>query len=128
MKQRNKGQCFVCDSFGMHDKLRTYEDNKVSAFLSYNPVTRGHSCVFWKDHVLFSSLSKRDTQYLVDVTTRISRVLKKVFGSDSINRLNYNFDNETPHAYFELIPIYHNEVERTGFYYFIPNRKKNRKL
>lgn len=116
--------CFVCNYFEIKNKHRIYKDDKVSAFLSDSPMTRGHSYVFWKDHILFSSLSKREARYLIDISTKISRALKKVFSPDSINRLNYNLDDEAPHAYFELVPIYGSEIEKSGFSYFIPKRKK----
>ena len=116
--------CWYCNFRESERKRIIYEDGKACTFLSDHGMTRGHSITFFKEHKVTASMKSRDMEYFGEIVATIARALRGLLHADHINVMQYGEDNDDWHIITELLPIYEKHIEKKGFAYFIPPRKK----
>jgi histidine triad (HIT) family protein len=83
---------------------KIYEDDRVIAFLTINPITDGHTLVIPKTQVdQLWDLEADDYDYLWQTSKTIARHLRTVMKVDRVGVVVKGF--EVPHAHIHLIPV-----------------------
>jgi histidine triad (HIT) family protein len=83
---------------------KIYEDDKVIAFLTVNPVADGHTLVVPKEQVdAIWDLNSEIYAYLWEVTQAIARHIQGAMKVDRVGVVVKGF--EVPHAHIHLIPV-----------------------
>lgn len=83
---------------------KIYEDDKVLAFLTINPVTDGHTLVVPKVQVdQLWDLEATDYAHLWQTAQKIALHLRTVMAVDRVGVVVKGF--EVPHAHIHLIPV-----------------------
>lgn len=83
---------------------KVYEDDKVIAFLTINPVADGHTLVIPKKQVnQIWDLETDDYEYLWSVAQKIALHLRTVMGVQRVGVVIKGF--EVPHVHIHLIPV-----------------------
>ena len=83
---------------------KIYEDDRVIAFLTINPITDGHTLVVPKIQVdQIWDLADDDYDYLWQTAKKIARHLKTVMAVDRVGIVVKGF--EVPHTHIHLIPV-----------------------
>jgi histidine triad (HIT) family protein len=91
---------------------KVYEDDRVIAFLTINPITDGHTLVVPKVQVdQLWDVASDDYSYLWEVAQKIAIHLRTVMEADRIGVVVKGF--EVPHTHIHLIPV--NEGSMTNF-------------
>jgi len=88
---------------------RIYEDDRVIAFLSIQPLSAGHTLVVPKKQISqIWDLDEDDYRYLWDTAKIIAKHLKDTLGSERIGVVVKGF--EVPHTHIHLVPIPHSHT------------------
>ncbi|MEO5950714.1 MAG: HIT family protein [Candidatus Saccharimonadales bacterium] len=96
---------------------KVYEDDRVIAFLTINPVAEGHTLVIPKKQInQLWDLESEDYVYLLDVTKKIALHLRQVMKVDRVGVVVKGF--EVPHVHIHLIPV--NEGSNVIFDHTVP--------
>lgn len=83
---------------------KVYEDSRVIAFLTINPVADGHTLVVPKKQVnQIWDLEIDDYEYLWRIAQKIALHLRTVMGVDRVGVVVKGFD--VPHVHIHLIPV-----------------------
>lgn len=83
---------------------KIYEDDKVIAFLTIQPVTDGHTLVVPKKQVdQIWDMDQSDYDYLWQTAKKIAAHLRKVMQVDRVGVVIKGFD--VPHVHIHLIPV-----------------------
>ena len=83
---------------------KVYEDDRVIAFLTINPVADGHTLVVPKKQVnQIWDLETDDYEYLWRIAQKIALHLRTVMGVDRVGVVVKGFD--VPHVHIHLIPV-----------------------
>lgn len=84
---------------------RIYEDERVIAILTIQPICDGHTLVIPKKQVdQIWDLDHDDYQYLWQVTQKIALHLRKVMNVERVGLVIKGFD--VPHTHIHLIPCH----------------------
>jgi histidine triad (HIT) family protein len=92
---------------------KVYENEKVLAFLTIGPISRGHLLVIPKKH--FENIFDIDEDYLKEIifaTKKISQKLKKNLKADGVNILHASGKDAQQsvfHFHLHLVPRYKND-------------------
>lgn len=83
---------------------KIYEDDRVLAFLTINPLAAGHTLVIPKIQVdQLWDLAADDYAYLWQITQKIALHLRIVMAVDRVGVVVKGF--EVPHAHIHLVPV-----------------------
>ncbi|MBC7943262.1 HIT domain-containing protein [Candidatus Saccharibacteria bacterium] len=83
---------------------KVYEDDKVLAFLTINPVADGHTLVVPKNQVdQIWDLETDDYEYIWKTAQKIAKHLRTVMNVDRVGVVVKGF--EVPHTHIHLIPV-----------------------
>jgi len=83
---------------------KVYEDERVLAFLTINPVADGHTLVVPKKQIdQLWDLEADDYEYLWKTAQKIALHLRTVMGVDRVGVVVKGF--EVPHAHIHLVPV-----------------------
>lgn len=84
---------------------RVYEDDRVIAFLTHEPIARGHTLVVPKEQIdQIWDMDPDDYDYLWKVARKIGIHMKQVFNSPRVAIVIEGFN--VPHVHIHLFPIY----------------------
>jgi len=90
---------------------KTYEDDKVVAFLDAEPVSKGHTLVVPKDHV--ENIHEAEgMNYIWDVLVKTANNVKNAFDAEGVNITQNNgaiAGQEVFHLHFHVTPRYTGE-------------------
>lgn len=85
---------------------KTYEDDRVIAFLDLHPQNEGHTLVVPKIQIdQIWDLSNDDYLYLWEVVNKIGTHIQTMIGSPRVGISVEGFG--VPHVHVHLVPIYH---------------------
>jgi len=106
--------CIFCKIVkGEAPAKKVYENEKVLAFLTIGPISRGHLLVIPKKH--FENIFDIDEDYLKEIifaTKKISQKLKKNLKADGVNILHASGKDAQQsvfHFHLHLVPRYKND-------------------
>lgn len=107
MRSMNDKKCAFCSNSEVRDRLIT-ENDLAWSFLTYQPITPGHTLVAPKRCVeYFEDLSKEEILAIFDLVEDIKKRLKKEFSSDGFN-VAYNHGEvagqTVPHVHVHVVP------------------------
>ena len=96
--------CIFCRIVDDELPSRTvYEDEETLALLDINPISRGHTLVIPKQHVVwFYEMSDTDIQQLFIATKAVANKIKRAFDVEHISLLLRG--TRVPHVHVFLIP------------------------
>ena len=81
-----------------------FEDSKVIVALAYEPITKGHCVVIWKDKEEdINKLNTEDYEYLMDVVDVARDALRNLYNLDKVYLM---YLDETRWVHWHLIPRY----------------------
>lgn len=81
-----------------------FEDSRVVVALAYEPITKGHCVVIWKNREEdIDKLKTEDYEYLMDVVSVTRDTLKTFY---KINKVYLIYFDETNWVHWHLIPAY----------------------
>ena len=109
-----KKDCVFCKIVnGKLPANKVFETKKVLAFLTIEPISRGHLLVIPKEH--FQNIYDVKEDYLKEIMVDVKKIsicLKKSLGATGINILNANGKDAQQsifHLHFHLVPRYFND-------------------
>lgn len=96
--------CVFCRIVNGESPSRTvYEDEHTLAFLDINPISRGHTLVIPKHHVVwFYDMTDVEVQQLFLAAKRVANKLKRAFDVEYVSLLLRG--TRVPHVHVFLIP------------------------
>ena len=81
-----------------------FEDSKVIVALAYEPITKGHSVVIWKNgEEDINKLNIEDYEYLMDVVDVTRDTLKKFYNLEKVYLM---YLDESKWVHWHLVPRY----------------------
>lgn len=81
-----------------------FEDNKVVVALAFQPITKGHCIVIWKDGVQdLNKLNTEDYEYLMDVIDVARDMLRDFY---KVEKVYLMYLDETNWVHWHLVPRY----------------------
>ena len=81
-----------------------YEDDRIIAALAYEPITKGHTVVIWKEDVEdLSSLDTKDYAYLMELVDVTRNTLMEFYGVEKVYLM---YLDEIKHVHWHLVPRY----------------------
>ncbi len=89
-----------------------YEDKNVYAFLDINPLTKGHTLVIPKKHIVdIFEMSEEDASKIFSVIPKISKILEENLNMIGLNIINNNKPpyQDILHYHLHLIPRYEDD-------------------
>ena len=106
-KEIDNKECLFCDlTSNKIPSYKVHENKNFVAVLDIEPITRGHTLVISKNHVLNYLFSEeKDSKGLQEFVREISDLLKAKMGVDGITLLTNNFyGQDIPHLHWHIIP------------------------
>ena len=81
-----------------------YEDDKIIVALAYEPITKGHTVVIWKEEVAdLSSLNTDNYSYLMELVDIARNTLMEFYGVEKVYLM---YLDEIKHVHWHLVPRY----------------------
>lgn len=81
-----------------------YEDSRVLVALAYEPISKGHSVVLWKDKTEdINALSTEDYEYLMDVVDVARDTLREFY---NVEKVYLMYLDEAKWVHWHLVPRY----------------------
>jgi len=101
--------CKVCGFDEPKEGTVFYEDKKVRACLAFDPITKGHSILEWKEHFEdLNDLSLEDYNYLMNIVYKVRSVLKEVY---NVPRVYIAYLDESHHVHFHFFPRKEDDIK-----------------
>ena len=98
-----------------------YEDDFTYAFLTIDPVTRGHTLVIPKNpSVNLLDIEAKDYGHVAETVRKLSKVIIKAMGADGINTVQNNnaaADQEVFYTHVHIIPRYKDQGKGKRYSY-----------